>query len=87
MMGWKKVFKFMSVEKARKYLDKVVPIALSLKNIRKLQFIKDDQRSQVTCLNARNEVRNKETQTQNHPIPQPNKSKSKNYRSKKPTKS
>lgn len=62
MLGWKKVFKFMSVEKARKYLDEVVHIAVSLKKVRKLQFIKDDQRSWVTCLNARNEVRKKETQ-------------------------
>lgn len=60
VIGWKKVFKFTSIEKAWKYLDKLIPIAVFLKKkIRKLQFIKDDQRSQVKFLHARNEVRNK----------------------------
>lgn len=47
----------MSIEEARKYLDEIVHIAVSLRKVRKLQFIKDDQRSWVICLNARNEVR------------------------------
>ena len=59
MMGWNKVFKFMSIEKARKHLDEVLHIAASLRKVSKLQFVKDDQRSWVTCLNARNEVRKK----------------------------
>ena len=58
----------MSIEEARKYLDEIVHIAVSLRKVRKLQFIKDDQRSWVICLNARNEVRKKETKTQNHSI-------------------
>lgn len=58
----------MSIEEARKYLDEIVHIAVSLRKVRKLQFIKDGQRSWVICLNARNEVRKKETKTQNHSI-------------------
>lgn len=46
-------------EKARKYLDEVLHTAASLRKVRKLQFIKDNQGSWVTCLNARNEVRKK----------------------------
>lgn len=31
MIGWKKVFKFMNVQKARNYLEKVAHIVVSLK--------------------------------------------------------
>lgn len=53
--------KFMSTGKARKYLDKVILLQCHWKKIRKLQLIKNDQRSWAKFFHARNGVRKKET--------------------------